>query len=83
MAEHAQEIFEGDLDSPYMLLATDVKPEWRDRIAAIVHVDGSARVQTVSKEYNPKFHALLEAFAERRRTLTEAERSIRLASTIS
>ena len=63
--EHAQEIFEGECESPYMLLATDVKKEWRDKVSAIVHVDGSARIQTVSRDYNPKFHALLTAFGDR------------------
>ena len=48
--ERANEIFEGDEDSPYMLLAKRVRPEWRDKIPAIVHVDGTARVQTVRQE---------------------------------
>ncbi len=64
LAERAHEIFEGDTDSPFMLLSQLVRPEWRDRIPAIVHVDGSARVQTVHRETNPALHALLEAFAE-------------------
>ncbi len=48
--ERATEIFEGDEDSPFMLLAKRVRPEWRDKIPAIVHVDGTARVQTVRQE---------------------------------
>ncbi len=36
-----------------MLMAKRVAPEWRDNIPAIVHVDGSARVQTVSEDTNP------------------------------
>ena len=47
LAERAGEIFEGDGESPFMLLAQRVRPEWRDKIPAIVHVDGTARVQTV------------------------------------
>ncbi len=39
-----------------------VKPEWRDRLAAVTHVDGTARVQTVDPEMAPRFHALLEAY---------------------
>jgi carbamoyltransferase len=39
-----------------------VKPEWRDRLAAVTHVDGTARVQTVDREMAPRFHALLEAY---------------------
>jgi carbamoyltransferase len=60
--ERAAEIFEGPGDSPYMLMAKRVRPEWRDRIPAIVHVDGTARVQTVRKETNERLHRLLTEF---------------------
>ena len=60
--ERASEIFEGDEDSPYMLLAKDVRPEWRDKIPSIVHVDGTARVQTVREEQNPVLYRLLKEF---------------------
>lgn len=49
--------------SPYMLFVFDVPPDKAVRIPAAVHVDGTARVQTVSARTNPRFHALLEAFA--------------------
>ncbi|MFN0219480.1 MAG: carbamoyltransferase [Hyphomicrobium sp.] len=62
LAERAAEIFEGEGESPFMLIAKSVKPEWRDRIPAIVHVDGTARVQTVREAQNPRLHALLKAF---------------------
>jgi len=39
-----------------------VKPEWRDRLAAVTHVDGTARVQTVDRKMAPRFHSLLEAY---------------------
>ncbi len=65
LAERSHEIFEGDTDSPFMLLSMQVRPDWQQRIPAIVHVDGSARVQTVRRDSNPAFYALLEAFAER------------------
>jgi carbamoyltransferase len=39
-----------------------VKPEWRERLAAVTHVDGTARVQTVDRKMAPQFHALLEAY---------------------
>jgi len=65
LAERSHEIFEDGVDSPFMLLSMNVRPEWQERVPAIVHVDGSARVQTVHRESNPAFHALLEAFAER------------------
>lgn len=60
--ERAKEIFEGDEESPFMLLAKGVRPEWRDRIPAVVHVDGTARVQTVRREHNERLHALLTEF---------------------
>lgn len=65
LAERSRDVFQGDLDSPFMLLSTQVRPEWRDRVPAITHVDGSARVQTVDRETNPVFHALIAAFERR------------------
>lgn len=48
LEERAGEIFSGQLPSPYMLFTHHVKPAWRQKIAAAVHIDGSARVQTVN-----------------------------------
>jgi carbamoyltransferase len=62
LAERAAEVFEGDEESPFMLLAKRVRPEWKDRIPAIVHVDGTARVQTVRREHNERLYRLLVAF---------------------
>jgi carbamoyltransferase len=42
-----------------------VRPEWRARLAAVTHVDGTARVQTVEPGMSPRFHALLVAFGRR------------------
>jgi carbamoyltransferase len=42
-----------------------VRPEWRARLGAVTHVDGSARVQTVDAEMAPRFHALLHAYGTR------------------
>src|SRR5262249_10101840 len=39
-----------------------VRPEWRSRLAAVTHVDGSARVQVLDREMAPRMHALLEAY---------------------
>jgi carbamoyltransferase len=60
--ERADEIFEGKGDSPYMLMAKPVAPEWRNKIPAVVHVDGTARVQTVREETNPVLYRLLKEF---------------------
>jgi carbamoyltransferase len=42
-----------------------VRPEWRPRLAAVTHVDGTARVQAVDREISPRFHSLLLAFGRR------------------
>jgi carbamoyltransferase len=65
LAERAADIFDGVLPSPYMLFTHGVRPEWRDRIPAVVHVDGSSRVQTVDREEEPLVAALLEAVERR------------------
>ncbi|MDQ3035780.1 MAG: hypothetical protein M3Y87_25480 [Myxococcota bacterium] len=64
--ERAHELFDlaGLDESPHMLFCVPVLEHARRRIPACTHVDGSARVQTVSWEQNPRFHALLHAFAD-------------------
>ncbi|MEO6381539.1 MAG: carbamoyltransferase C-terminal domain-containing protein [Nitrobacter sp.] len=62
LEERAKDIFEGEEDSPFMLIAKSVRPEWRDKIPAIVHVDGTARVQTVREATNPVLYRLLKEF---------------------
>jgi len=62
LAERANEIFEGDQDSPFMLIVKRVRPEWIDRIPAIVHLDGTARVQTVRQDQNERLYRLLQEF---------------------
>ena len=60
--EKAKDIFVGEDESPFMLRAKHVRPEWKDRIPAIVHVDGTARVQTVRREHNERIYDLLTEF---------------------
>ncbi len=50
---------------PYMIMNVDVRPEHREALPAITHVDGSARVQTVSAAGNPEFHKLVQAVGRR------------------
>ncbi|KRE33089.1 carbamoyltransferase [Mycobacterium sp. Soil538] len=65
LADRAAEIFgRGPLPSPYMLFVHDVAETWRDRIPAVTHVDGTARVQTVDESL-PLLHATIEHFARR------------------
>jgi len=49
----------------YMSGVFPVRPEWRSKLAAITHVDGSARVQTLERSMAPRLHALLEAYGRR------------------
>ncbi len=65
LEERAHEVFRGPLPSPYMLFTHDVRTEWRDRIPAVVHVDGSARIQTVDREHQPLMARVLDAFERR------------------
>lgn len=60
--EHQSEIFESDVYSPYMLVTTSVKEEWRNKIPAVTHIDYSARHQSVTEESNPRFYKLINAF---------------------
>ncbi|MCC7017995.1 MAG: hypothetical protein IT564_12440, partial [Rhodospirillales bacterium] len=46
----------------YMTIATDVQPDWRSRIAAVVHVDQSARPQIIDRPDNPLYHDIVEGF---------------------
>ncbi|PFG39948.1 carbamoyltransferase [Georgenia soli] len=66
LADRAAEIFSGGpIPSPYMLFVHEVAPEWRDRIPAVVHVDGTARIQTVDPATQPRLGAMIEAFERR------------------
>lgn len=51
--------------SPFMLFVNDVRPDRADRIPAVRHVDGTARIQTIARDQHPLYHDLLQAFAER------------------
>jgi carbamoyltransferase len=63
--EEAANWFERAHEAPFMLFVFDVKPGAADRIPAVRHVDGTARVQTVRREQNPLYYDLLRAFQRR------------------
>ncbi|HUN69319.1 MAG TPA: carbamoyltransferase C-terminal domain-containing protein [Burkholderiales bacterium] len=69
LEEHAAEIFDNAAKSsdclPFMTITCDVKQAWRSRIPAVVHVDGTARPQTVSRESNPLYWKLIDAYRQR------------------
>jgi carbamoyltransferase len=60
LEEHASEYFDIDIPSPYMLLVAPVKKP--EKIPAVTHVDGTGRLQTVSKDTNPLFYDLINEF---------------------
>ncbi len=60
--EQGPEYFEDYRETPYMERALRFRPEAARRVPAVVHVDGTGRLQTVKKEWNPRFHRLLSAF---------------------
>ncbi|HEV7906988.1 MAG TPA: carbamoyltransferase C-terminal domain-containing protein [Pseudonocardiaceae bacterium] len=63
LADRAHELFDrGPLPSPYMLFVHDVRPGWRERIPAVVHVDGTARIQTVDPLVDPLLARMLSEF---------------------
>jgi carbamoyltransferase len=62
LAEHAGEYFASDAQSPVMLLVFDVLEHQREKVPAITHEDGTARVQTVSADDNPLYHELITEF---------------------
>src|SRR3989339_228084 len=65
LEERTKDYFDLDRPSPYMLLVADVQPDKRKEIPAVTHVDGSARIQTIRRDQNPKYYDLIKAFADR------------------
>jgi carbamoyltransferase len=65
LEECVHEWFEIDEPTPYMEKVFPIRPEKRAQIPAVTHVDGSGRLQTVSKRTNPLYHALISRFHEK------------------
>ena len=63
LAEAAGEWFDQDYPSPFMVLVYDVRPDKREHVPAVTHVDGTGRLQTVEERVNPRFHRLIREFA--------------------
>jgi carbamoyltransferase len=62
LRESVSEWFEQDGDVPFMMQVYPIRPEKRALIPAVTHVDGSGRLQTVTREANPLYYGLIEAF---------------------
>jgi carbamoyltransferase len=68
LAERADEVFSGvgkaAHSAEFMTVTFDVREEWKSRIPAVVHVDGTARPQLVRADRNPLYHALIKRYGE-------------------
>jgi len=60
LEEHVSEYFELDIPSPYMLLVAKIKKP--EKIPAVTHVDGTGRLQSVSRDVNPLYYDLIDEF---------------------
>ena len=64
LEDRASEIFDPGFPDPYMLFVHGIRDAWADRIPAVCHLDGTARLQTVNSGQNPVVARILTAFAE-------------------
>jgi carbamoyltransferase len=65
LEERVGDYFEISYPDPFMAKVYPIRPARRAEIPAVTHVDGSGRLQTVAREQNPRFWALIHAFGER------------------
>jgi carbamoyltransferase len=65
LREAVPDWFEADDDVPFMTQVYPIRPEKRALVPAVTHVDGSGRLQTVTRESNPRYYGLIEAFRAR------------------
>jgi len=66
LKEEVGTYFEQTVDSPFMMHVVKIRSEWRERLPAVTHVDGTGRLQTVERDNNPLYYQLIDAF--RRKT---------------
>ena len=64
LREAVSEWFEQDGDVPFMMQVYQIRKEKRPLIPAVTHVDGSGRLQTVSRNANPRYYELIERFRD-------------------
>ena len=62
LAERQGELFDSAHPSPFMMHVHQVRPAWRERLPAVTHVDGSGRLQTVTREASPDYHDVIARF---------------------
>ncbi|HEX6729000.1 MAG TPA: carbamoyltransferase C-terminal domain-containing protein [Pyrinomonadaceae bacterium] len=64
LEERTEEYFEQSHPAPTMLMVYQIRPHKRREISAVTHVDGSGRLQTVSREMNPRYYQLISDFEQ-------------------
>ena len=56
--------FEQDVFSPFMMHVVKIRPEWRERLPSITHVDGTGRLQSIERDTNPLYYELIKCFGQ-------------------
>ena len=64
LKQHLSDWYDSDYDSPYMSSLANIKKNKAEMIPAVTHIDGTARLQTVNYQTNPKFEKLITLFYE-------------------
>jgi carbamoyltransferase len=62
LEEEAEKYFENYISNPFMLITLTVKKDKRDKLKEAMHIDNTARIQSVSKKTNPRYHKLISEF---------------------
>ena len=62
LEEHGTEVFGVEHHDPFMITVIEVADEYKAKIPAVVHIDGTARPQMVNKEVNPRYWRLIDEF---------------------
>ena len=62
LEERLSDVFESNHPTPFMLMVYKTRPEWRERLSAVNHVDDTGRVQTVKRSTAPRYYGIVEAF---------------------
>ncbi|NND81211.1 MAG: carbamoyltransferase [Gammaproteobacteria bacterium] len=62
LREHVAEWFESDADVPFMMKVFQIQEHKRGQIPAVTHIDGSGRLQTVTRDHNPHYYDLIHTF---------------------
>jgi carbamoyltransferase len=64
LEERVGDFFERTHPSPFMMLVYKTRPEVHDKLCAVNHIDNTGRLQTVSRQDNPRYYSLIEAFEQ-------------------